>query len=285
MSTGGAVAAQTEYGLHDVSVRHDGDMALIDIDLPIAAGQVTAVVGGDGAGKTTALQTLVGLLQPVAGTVVAPDKQHLGYLPSAAGSWPQLSVQENMEFAGQAFGLTGEALADRITDLLGSAGLDRVRQRLSSQLSGGMRKKLGFSMALLAAPDLLVLDEPSTGVDPVSRVELWALMSSAAAAGTAVVMSTTYMEEAERCSHVLALENGYALLAGPPDVVTALMPGDVVTADAPSEPRLAWRKGASFRQWWPKGAPDGIRSAPTRLEDAVIVASLDRRLKQAAGHG
>lgn len=272
------------YGLRGVSVRHDGDMALMDIDLTIETGLVTAVVGGDGAGKTTLLRTLVGLMTPVSGAVTAPDKRRIGYLPAGAGSWPQLSVIENMEFVGSSFSLPQVQMNERIAELLGIAGLTDVRERLASNLSGGMRKKLGFSMALLPEPRLLVLDEPSTGVDPVSRVELWALMSQAAASGTAVVMTTTYMDEAERAAYVLALENGSTLLAGTPADVAAQMPGAVVETVTPIEHTLSWRKGAMFREWYPDGAPPDLDTTQPRLEDAVIVASLGRKNIQEPAH-
>ena len=137
-----------------------------------------------------------------------------------------------------------------------------------------MRQKLGFCLAMLHEPDLLVLDEPSTGVDPVSRVELWRLISEAAAAGTAVVMTTTYLDEAERAGWVLVLDRGKALLSGSPDEVVASCPGVVVESGTPVRPELAWRSGEHFREWWPDGTPDGRRPAALTLEDVSIVASL-----------
>ena len=148
-------------------------------------GHVVGVVGGDGAGKPTLLRALVGEAPPTHGSVRAPGAAQVGYLPASAGSWAELSVQENVEFVGRSFGLSRAAVAERGDLLLGRAGLTAARGRLARQLSGGMRRKLGFCLAMIAEPELLVLDEPSTGVDPISRVDLWRLVSDAAAGGTA----------------------------------------------------------------------------------------------------
>ncbi len=149
-------------------------------------------------------------------------------MPPGAGSWADLSVDENVAFIGGSYGLSGDALARRADELLGRAGLDEARDRLAGKLSGGMRNKLGFCLAMLHEPDLLVLDEPSTGVDPVSRVELWRLISEAAVQGTAVVLATTYMDEAERSGSVLVLDQGRPLLYGGPQEIVAAYPGAVV---------------------------------------------------------
>ena len=187
------------FAVRSAVVRFGDTLALDDVSLQVEPGSVVAVVGGDGAGKTTLLRTLVGKVQLERGEVDAPSPQAIGYLPATAGSWPSLTVAQNMDFVGGIYGLSGKALVSRRDELLGRASLLDVVDRLASQLSGGMRRKLGFSMAMLHDPPLLVLDEPSTGIDPVSRVDLWRLVSEAAAAGAAV-MSTTYLDEAERAA-------------------------------------------------------------------------------------
>ena len=154
------------------------------------------------------------------------------------------------------------------------ADLGHVRDRLAGQLSGGMRTKLGFILAMLHRPRLVVLDEPTTGVDPVSRVELWRMISDAAASGAAVVMSTTYVEEAERASSVIVLNGGHALLEGSPPVVVASLEGAVTATSTPTRPEYAWRSGSAFREWWPPGTtPVGARIEPS-LEDVTVVAEL-----------
>lgn len=255
-------------------VRRGPLLALDDVSLDIPPGRITAVVGGDGAGKTTLLEAIAGLVPIAGGSVDRPDRRRLGYLPWDAGSWADLTVDENVAFVGGCYGLSGDRLQQRATDLLGRAGLLDARDRLAGRLSGGMRRKLGFCLAMLHQPDLLVLDEPSTGVDPVSRVELWRLISQAAAGGTAVVLATSYIDEAERAGWVLVLQRGRMLLSGTPGDLVAGCPGEVATTTHPQQPEYAWRSGDHYRQWWPDGAPaDEERTAPT-LEDVAIVASL-----------
>lgn len=254
-----------------LTVRYGDALALDDVSLEAPEGQVTMVVGGDGAGKTTLLKAVVGLV-PAAGTVERPAAGDIGFMPTGAGSWPDLTVEENVRFVGGAYGLGGPELEDRGTALLTAAALNEVRGRLSGQLSGGMRSKLGFVLAMLHSPDLLVLDEPTTGVDPVSRVELWRLISEAAASGTSVLMSTTYLDEAERASSALVLEAGTALLSGTPEEIVAACPGSVIVTSAPERPEFAWRSGQAFHEWF----PDDGHGTPVALtlEDVCIVASL-----------
>ena len=210
------------------------------MSLDVPAGAVTAVVGGDGAGKSTLLRCLVGRIVPAArSTSTGRPSGRSATCRSSSGTWRDLSVDENVAFVAGAYG------AKPRPDLLERAGLAHVGSRLAGQLSGGMRHKLGFVLAMQHNPELLVLDEPSTGVDPVSRVELWRMIAGAAAGGTAVVMSTTYLDEAERASSLLVLDAGRAVLAGPPDEVVAQTPGRVVEVERPSDPRpgLAARTG------------------------------------------
>jgi ABC-2 type transport system ATP-binding protein len=262
------------YGVDAVTVRFGATTALSDVSLDLPPGQVTAVVGGDGAGKSTLLRTLVGEVVVDSGALRIPGASEVGYLAAGAGSWKDLTVDQNVAFVGGAYGLSGRTLAERADRLLERAGLTGARGRLARQLSGGMRTKLGFVLAMLHQPRLLVLDEPSTGVDPVSRVELWRLVSETAAAGAAVVLSTTYLDEAERAASVLLLAQGRGLLSGAPDELVAAMPGAVTRVPSPTRPELAWRRGAAFHEWWPDGGPG--RGEPVRvdLSDVSIVAEL-----------
>jgi ABC-2 type transport system ATP-binding protein len=142
-----------------------------------------------------------------------------------------------------------------------------------------MRRKLGFGMTMLHEPPLLVLDEPSTGVDPVSRIDLWRLVSEAAAAGAAVVMSTTYLDEAERAASLLALDGGTVLARGTLDQVLATFEGSMVRTASPQRRDWAWRRGRVFHEYWPLGSatPPGADVVPVDLEDALITLSLLRR--------
>lgn len=271
------------YGVDGLTVHYGAVTALADVSLTAPPGQVTSVVGGDGAGKSTLLKALVGRVAPSAGTVSAPPAARIGYQPATGGSWPELTVDENLAFVAGVYRITGRRLRQRREMLLERAGLSAASNRLASRLSGGMRTKLGFCLAMVHEPDLLVLDEPSTGVDPVSRVELWRLLSEAAARGTAIVMATTYLDEGERSSSVLVLEDGRMLLAGPPEDVVGASPGVVVRTGSAQRPAFAWREADGFREWWPDSAPNGDVPVPVDLEDVTIVAAL--RARAGADHG
>jgi ABC-2 type transport system ATP-binding protein len=202
----------------------------------------------------------------------------IGYLPATSGSWPALTVAQNMDFVGGIYGLSGDALVSRREELLDRAALQAAAGRLASQLSGGMRRKLGFCMAMLHNPALLVLDEPSTGIDPVSRVDLWRLVSEAAAAGAAVVMSTTYLDEAERAAGLLVLDGGRTLASGTLADVLDSFEGAIARTATPDRRAWAWRRGRVYHEYWPATAkvpPEAVAVIPD-LEDVVIALSLLR---------
>lgn len=265
------------WGVTDATVCWGDHVALDSVSLTAAPGEVVAVVGGDGAGKSTLLRTIIGRVVPTSGTVTAPPQASMGYQPAASGAWAQLTVDENLDLVAGVYRLDPTRARERRTRLLEAAGLQEARDRLASQLSGGMRQKLGFCMAMLHQPALLVLDEPSTGVDPVSRVELWGLITDAAASGAAVILSTTYLDEAERVHEVLVLDDGVTLLEGTPPQVIASSPGTVASVAEPTVPGRAWRRGRAWRQWHP-GPPESVDHvvAPD-MEDAVVAAALSRR--------
>jgi len=267
------------FAVRSATVRFGDTVALDDVTLQVEPGSVVAVVGGDGAGKTTLLRTLVGEVQLERGEVDAPPPEAIGYMPATAGSWLSLSVAQNMNFVGGIYGLSGNALASRRDALLDRASLRDSFDRLSSQLSGGMRRKLGFSMAMVHDPPLLVLDEPSTGIDPVSRVDLWRLVSEAASAGAAVVMSTTYLDEAERAASLLALDGGRTLAHGTLQEVLDSFDGAIARTPTPHRPAWAWRRGRDYHEYWPRAADvpfDAVVVTPD-LEDVVISLSMLKR--------
>lgn len=272
------------WGTFGVTIVRGGATALKDVTLAAPRGQVSAVVGGDGAGKTTLLRALVGRILPVSGRISAPPTERCGFMPTgASGVWQDLSVEENFDFVAAAHHLSGGALADRRADLLEQAGLTGAADRLAGHLSGGMRQKLAFCLAILHRPDLLVLDEPSTGVDPVSRVDLWRLIAKAAAEHTAVVMATTYLDEAERASTCLVLDRGVALAHGAPDKILASTPGTLTSGDAPTgDPELSWRRGRQTRSWHPGPPHPGEQPIGADMEDCVIALTLAEKQAGAA---
>ncbi len=271
------------WGVRDLTVRYGGRLALDRVSLRVQAGQVTAVVGGDGAGRTTLLRCLAGALAPTSGQVTRPGPERIGYLPASSGIYPDLTVRQNLAFHAAAYGLAAALARERTGQLLDRAGLTPAAERLAGNLSGGMRQKLGVIAALLPGPDLLILDEPTTGVDPVSRVDLWWLIARAAADGAAVVFATSYLDEAERALAVLVLDAGRELANGTPAQITAAMPGTLRVSDerpAGEEGRRSWRRGRRWRVWDPAGQRPGITPD---LQDAVTVASLARELAGAGG--
>lgn len=270
------------YGVSSIGVSFGQTRALHDVSIDVPSGTVVAVVGGDGAGKTTLLRSLVREVSPDTGTVSAPGKAQIGYLPASYGSWASLTVAQNIDFVGGVYGLTGTELDARRTELIDGAALTLATDRLASQLSGGMRRKLGFCMAIVHTPELVVLDEPSTGVDPVSRIDLWRLISETAAAGAAVIMSTTYLDEAERAGHLVVLDAGEVLVQGPYDEVRAGFAGTVTRAEAAARPEWSWRRGRARHEYWPDDdAPADREAVRPDLEDIVIALSLARRAKSA----
>ena len=266
------------WGVRGLVVRYGHHVALDGVDLEVLAGSVTAVVGADGAGKSSLLRALAGAVRPAAGEVRRPDRRHLGYVATDRGVYRDMTAAENLAFAGAAYGFRGRDLQERIEATLNRIGLVGVEKRLAERLSGGMRQKLALAMALLHDPVLLVLDEPTTGIDPLSRVELWELISEIAAAGTAVALATTYIDEAERAAHVLVLSAGRRLAAGLPDDIVAAMPGSIWIADRPLDGR-SWRCGSSWRTWREHEVAGEVAAGARRivpdLEDALVVAELN----------
>lgn len=276
------------WGLDEVVVKLGGRTVLDRVSLPAEPASVSVVVGGDGAGKSTCLRALVGTVVPVRGTVRRPSKAATGYVPATTGFYADMTVKENIAFFARAFGVSGADLARRSADLLERAGLAGAGDRLGSRLSGGMQRKLAVVLALLHRPELLVLDEPTTGVDPVSRVELWKLVTAEAAGGTAVLVATTYVNEAARAGWVGLLAAGRALAAGPPSQILAAVPGRVGTVPAGGAPpgQPAWRRGPAWRVWAPDGRlPEGAAPVDPDFEDAVVVAELAALARPASSAG
>lgn len=260
------------WDIAGVTVRFGATTALEDVAWSIRPGAVHAVIGGDGAGKSTLLRTLARLDIGQRGSFDLPPQEQIGFVPSAGGIFGDLTVGENMEFVADAYGLGDRQ--EQARDLLARSALSDRTDQLAGSMSGGERRKLAGAMVLLPTPALLVLDEITTGVDPVSRVELWRLIAGAAADGAAVVIATTYLDEAERAESVLLLHDGRVLAEGSPDSIIGGVPGSIADCVQPSNRERAWRRGAQWRQWTPDGTDD--RTGMT-LEDALIVAEIQQR--------
>jgi ABC-2 type transport system ATP-binding protein len=224
--------------------------AVRDLEFEVGWGELFGIVGPDGAGKTTLLRILAGVLRPTAGDAVVdgvsvaqePEriKPGLAYMSQRFGLYTDLTVAENIAFYADLYRVPAAARAGRLEQLYGFSGLGAFRDRLAGALSGGMKQKLGLCCALIHRPALLLLDEPTFGVDPISRRDLWLIVHEMVAAGTSVVVSTAYLDEAERCDRVLLLHQGQRLGLDAPEVFQRSLEGRVFAVDAP-EPALVLR--------------------------------------------
>jgi drug efflux transport system ATP-binding protein len=209
--------------------------ALTELTTEVPAGEVTGLVGPDGAGKTTFLRLAAGLLRATEGriTVLGSDpvrmgaelRALIGYMPQKFGLYEDLTVRENLELYADLRGVTGTERATSFARLLEFTGLAPFTDRPAGKLSGGMKQKLGLACVLLGRPRLLLLDEPSVGVDPISRRELWQMVNALAADGLTIVWSTSYLDEAERCRYVILLNAGRVLFAGDPNALAGRIAG------------------------------------------------------------
>ncbi|MBA3072830.1 MAG: ABC transporter ATP-binding protein [Anaerolineae bacterium] len=226
--------------------------AIDTIDLTVESGQLHGLVGPDGAGKTTLLRILATVMEPTSGSarlagfdVIKQSEQvraRLGYMPQAFSLYPDLSVMENLRFFADMNGVPRGKQKEHIEELLEFARLTEFTSRRSENLSGGMRKKLALACALIHEPEILLLDEPTTGVDPVSRRELWQLLAKVIERGVTVVVSTPYMDEAERCNVVSIIYQGRMLTTGAPVELERQMPFKLIEVKA--KPRGTLRQVA-----------------------------------------
>lgn len=219
-------------------------VAVNELDLDIAAGEIYGLIGPDGAGKTTTIRMLAGVMKPsggrafVSGIDTNRQAEHLrhqvGYMAQRFSLYGDLSVRENIEFYADIFGVRGAERVQQIERLLHFARLEQFQDRAAGVLSGGMKKKLGLACALVHKPKVLFLDEPTNGVDPISRREFWDILSDLHIQGVTIFVSTAYMDEAERCSRVGLMFEGHVIRQGPPAELRHLVKGQllaIVTRD------------------------------------------------------
>lgn len=233
---------------HSLS-RHFGHVRAVDgVDLRIEEGAVFGLLGPDGAGKSTLIRMLATVLAPdggdaaVFGHSVVGDSRSvtplIGYMSQQFSMYPDLSVAENLEFFATLRGVPRAERRTRSAALLESMGLTEFRDRQAQYLSGGMKQKLMLAATLMHEPDLLLLDEPTTGVDPVSRREFWRIIAGLHQRGKTVLVATPYMDEAERCTHVAFMDGGRVRHSGTPAQIKRLVPGTLYEVSVP-EPRHA----------------------------------------------
>lgn len=221
----------TDINIHvdGVSKRFKDVVALDDVSVRFNTGILYGIIGPAGAGKTTLFRIMLDLMRANSGVVLYRENgrgvsfqnmaEHIAYMPQSQSLYADLSVAEHLDFFRKLYGIDDADFEQKQKELVHLARLDKFMDRPAGQLSGGMYKKLGLICALLRSPQIMLLDEPTNGVDPISRREFWDLLHYAVARGILVVMSTAYMDEAERCGGVVLMERGRVLAAGEPDVL------------------------------------------------------------------
>lgn len=226
--------------------RSFGNVTAVDrLTFSVGEGELFGLVGPDGAGKTTTMRLLTAILDPTGGDAwvagyhsvreAAAIKESIGYMSQRFGLYSDLTVLQNMNFYADIYGVARRGRADQIDRLLAFSNLVPFKQRLAGNLSGGMKQKLGLACALIHTPQVLFLDEPTNGVDPVSRRDFWRILYQLIRDGVTIFLSTAYLDEAERCSRLALIHRGRLLAMGTPDEVKQIMPDTILelqTADA-----------------------------------------------------
>jgi ABC-2 type transport system ATP-binding protein len=226
-----------------------GDLTAVDsLTISVQEGEIFGLVGPDGAGKTTTMRLLTAIMEPtfgdawVAGHHVVRDaeaiKDDIGYMSQRFGLYPDLSVMENIDFYADIYGVPHKGRAEKIDRLLSFSNLTPFKKRLAVNLSGGMKQKLGLACALIHTPKVLFLDEPTNGVDPVSRRDFWRILYQLLREKVTIFVSTAYLDEAERCNRLALIHKGRLLALGTPGEVKKLMRGTIIEIRA-AEPRKA----------------------------------------------
>lgn len=272
----------TVVSFHGVTKRFEGmeKPALDDVSGEIRTGLITGLAGPDGAGKTTLIRLIAGLLVADSGkiTTLANDpvkdadaiRREIGYMPQKFGLYEDLSVIENLKLHADLRGVIGEEREETFERLLSFTDLKRFTGRFAGKLSGGMKQKLGLACALLGKPKLLLLDEPGVGVDPISRRELWSMVGDLVEQGIAVVWSTAYLDEAELCGTTIVLNEGKVLFDGTPAEMTAPLRGRVRHLKNPGDPKRVFLTKALARREITDGTIQGHNLRLTFAKDADV---------------
>ena len=216
-----------------------GDLTAVDcLNLTVAKGELFGLIGSDGAGKTTIMRMLTGIMDPSSGSASVMGrhtvreaetiKEEIGYMSQRFGLYPDLTVLENIHFYADIYGLARKGREERIDRLLSFSSLAPFRRRQAGKLSGGMKQKLGLVCALIHTPQVLFLDEPTNGVDPVSRREFWRILHQLLKEGVTIFVATAYLDEADRCHRVGLIHKGKLLACDRPDRLRGLMQGAIL---------------------------------------------------------
>ncbi|MCO5068095.1 MAG: ABC transporter ATP-binding protein [Kiritimatiellae bacterium] len=234
--------------------RDFGDVRAVNrVSLSVGEGELFGLVGPDGAGKTTLMRLLTAILDPTEGDAwvvgrhsvreAEAIKDSIGYMSQRFGLYPDLTVLENVSFYADIYGVPRRGRMEKVDRLLAFSNLLPFKKRLAGNLSGGMKQKLGLACALIHTPKVLFLDEPTNGVDPVSRRDFWRILYQLLRERVTIFVSTAYLDEAERCARLALIHRGALLATGTPEQVKELMPGAIleVRAEAPREASVVLR--------------------------------------------
>lgn len=221
--------------IEELTKRFAGITAVDGLSLTVNRAEIFGLVGPDGAGKTTTIRMLAGVMRPDRGRIMIDDvdvladpeavKRHVSYMPQRFGLYEDLTVEENVRFYADLFEVPFRLRGERAGRLLAASGMENFRNFKAGQLSGGMKQKLGLTCALVHTPKILLLDEPTTGVDPVSRRDFWRILYDLRSEGVTIVISTAYLDEAERCNRLALVDSGRILYCDTPAALKRKMPG------------------------------------------------------------
>ncbi len=266
-------------------------LAVDKLSFAVRKGEIFGLVGPDGAGKTTTMRMLAGVMTPDSGgatvagfdIVASPEsaKHRLSYMPQRFGLYEELTVDENIRFYAKIFGVKSTERDENAARLLAAAGMSEFKNRLAGKLSGGMKQKLGLVCALIHTPEVILLDEPTNGVDPVSRRDFWRILYSLLDMGVTILVTTAYLDEAERCHRIALLHEGKMLFCNTPTHLKENLHGAVLSiiTNNPREIReiLAGNSGISSMMVVGDGlhlfVGDATRMIP-ELKDIITVAGL-----------
>lgn len=277
--------------MHEVGKEFGSVVALRSIDLSIAAGAIVGIIGPSGSGKTTAIRLLLGIYAPTAGDVRVlgddpanfsrADRERIGYLPQFFVLYPDLTVYENLAFIAGTYGLGWIRRGRRIAELLDILHLADAKDRLAENISGGMQRRLELGAALINDPDLVILDEPTAGLDPVLRAEIWDTFRAMQRQGRTLVVTTQYVTEAEYCDRVEVIDQGRIIASGTPEDLRRLANGgDVIRLVIPDLDRVTVRaiEAYPFVSHLDWDGKDELQLSVDHASDAI--PSLTERLSQ-----
>lgn len=285
--------------VRNISKRFGDVTAVDDLSFEVQKGEIFGIVGPDGAGKSTLLRMMSGILRPASGAVEINGadiqknlyrvKENLAYMPQRFGLYEDLTVEENIIFFGRLFGVSRKEISKRIPALYEFSRLEPFKERLAGKLSGGMKQKLGLACSLIHSPDLILLDEPTNGVDPVSRREFWKILYTLLADGVTIIVSTAYLDEAERCNRVAMMNNGKFIRNGKPSEIKKSMGGmmlEIITDNVWRAEEVLIKKGNfenviregnSLKIFATSGVKDAERVKRILEKEKIRVASVRKK--------